>query len=103
MSLIKLSIAAERLGVSNANLRARVAAGSLKVERCACGREWMVEEAEVDRYARENRRGRIVPPEEDEAVLHARREAVMLDAIRGLPESEIIAPETELERAAARG
>lgn len=75
MPLIKLSIAAERLGVSNANLRARVAAGSLAVERCPCGREWMVEEAEVDRYARENRRTRVVP----------------------------VAPETELERAATRG
>lgn len=59
MGLIKLSVAAERLGVSNANLRARVAAGSLAVQRCPCGREWLVDEAEVDRYARENRRTRV--------------------------------------------
>lgn len=60
MPLIKLSEAAESLGVSNANLRQRVAAGSLRAERCPCGREWMVSTAEVERYRTENRRGRGV-------------------------------------------
>jgi predicted site-specific integrase-resolvase len=54
--MIKLSVAAERLDTSGANLRAAIARGSLAVTRCPCGREWMVEESEVERFRRENRR-----------------------------------------------
>lgn len=51
-----LKQAAERLGVTPDNLRGAIARKALKAEKI--GRDWIVEPAEVERYARENRRGK---------------------------------------------
>ena len=51
-----LTEAAQMLGTSPDNLRGAIARGSLKAVKH--GRDWWVEPAEVERYARENRRVR---------------------------------------------
>lgn len=53
--LLSLSDAASRLNTSGANLRGAIARGSLKATKV--GRDWLVDEREVERYAAENRRG----------------------------------------------
>ena len=54
MTLIE---AAGVLGVTPDNLRGAIKRGSLKAEKH--GRDWWVQPAEVERYARENRRVRV--------------------------------------------
>lgn len=54
MTLITLKEAAAQLGTSPDNLRARIARGTLKARKM--GRDWFVEQREVDRYAAQNRR-----------------------------------------------
>ena len=49
-----LTEAAAILGTSPDNLRAAIARGSLKADKH--GRDWWVQPAEVERYAKENRR-----------------------------------------------
>lgn len=51
---VTLKAAAEQLGVTPDNLRGAIARGSLKAEKF--GRDWFVDQREVDRYARDNRR-----------------------------------------------
>lgn len=51
-----LTDAAKALGVAPSTLRVQVRNGKLHAERH--GRDWWVEPAEVERYRRENRRGR---------------------------------------------
>lgn len=53
MTLIE---AAAILGTSPDNLRGAIARGSLKAEKR--GRDWWVTPAEVERYGRQNRRGK---------------------------------------------
>ena len=52
-----LTEAAAILGTSPDNLRAAIARGSLKAEKH--GRDWWVQPAEVERYAREHRRVKV--------------------------------------------
>lgn len=61
--LLTLAQAAERLGRSVNTLREQIRRGRLHAQKI--GRDWLVEEAEVERYRRENlgRAGR--PPKED--------------------------------------
>jgi excisionase family DNA binding protein len=51
-----LAYAAQLLGVTPANLRGAIRRGSLKATKH--GRDWFVTLKEVERYKRENRRGR---------------------------------------------
>lgn len=51
---VTLIEAAARLGVTPDNLRGAIKRGSLKAVKH--GRDWWLEPAEVERYARENRR-----------------------------------------------
>jgi excisionase family DNA binding protein len=53
MTLIE---AAALLGVTPDNLRGAIARGTLKAAKY--GRDWIVSQKEVERYARENRRSR---------------------------------------------
>jgi excisionase family DNA binding protein len=51
-----LKEAAEIIGTTPDNLRQSIARGTLKAQKM--GRDWFVAPKEVERYARENRRGR---------------------------------------------
>lgn len=53
--LVPLAVAAERLSTSGANLRMAIARGSFTAIKL--GRDWLVDEVEIERYRRENRRG----------------------------------------------
>lgn len=52
-----LKEAAALLGITPDNLRGAIARGSLKASKH--GRDWWVEPREVERYRKENRRGRM--------------------------------------------
>ena len=54
-ALLTLTEAAERLGLSAETLRWQIRNGKLKARKV--GPIWTVSEKEVERYARENRRG----------------------------------------------
>jgi excisionase family DNA binding protein len=55
--MLTLVQAASRLGVAAATLRAQVHRGKLRAAKL--GRDWLVEEAEVERYRRESQRGEV--------------------------------------------
>lgn len=50
-----LKQAAAELGTTPDNLRGAIGRGTFKAKKI--GRDWVAEDAEVERYARENRRG----------------------------------------------
>jgi excisionase family DNA binding protein len=52
--VIPLKEAADRLATTPAVLRQAIARGSLRAVKM--GRDWFVEDAEVERYGKENRR-----------------------------------------------
>ena len=52
--VLTLAQAAERLGVQPGTLRVQIAQGKLKAKKM--GRDWLVTEREIERYARENKR-----------------------------------------------
>lgn len=52
--MLTLAEAAERLGVLPSTLRHQIRNGKLRATKP--GRDWLVTEREVERYARENRR-----------------------------------------------
>ena len=54
MALVTLARAAERLGISPATLRTQVHRGKLDAEKY--GRDWLVDEAEVERYRVDSRK-----------------------------------------------
>jgi len=56
--LLTLVQAAKRLGVAPATLRAQVHRG--KVNAAKVGRDWLVEEKEVERYRRESQKPKDV-------------------------------------------
>jgi excisionase family DNA binding protein len=53
---VTLKEAAEIIGTTPDNLRQSIARGTLKAAKL--GRDWIVSQKEVERYARENRRSR---------------------------------------------
>lgn len=54
MALLTLVEAAERLGVAPATLRAQIHRGKLQGRKL--GRDWLVEDAEVERYRKDSKR-----------------------------------------------
>lgn len=54
IGVMTLVQAAERLGVQPGTLRVQIAKGKLKAKKL--GRDWLVTEREIERYAKENRR-----------------------------------------------
>jgi excisionase family DNA binding protein len=55
MALLTLARAAQALGISAATLRVQVHRGKLGARKY--GRDWLVDEAEVERYRVESRKG----------------------------------------------